>query len=73
MLLAGFESNQIKDLPIYLIHGVLDWMFSVRMARDANLGLSNAGAKVLYREIKDLSHTYPRNENARVMEWLLGE
>ena len=73
MLLAGFESNRIKDLPIYLIHGVLDWMFSVRMARDANLGLSNAGAKVLYREIKDLSHTYPRDENARVMEWLLGE
>ena len=71
MLLAGFESERLKDLPIYLIHGVLDWMFSVRMARDANLGLSKAGATVLYREIKDLSHTYPRDENARVMEWFL--
>ena len=71
-LLAGLESDRIKDLPIYLIHGVLDWMFPVRMARDANLALSNAGAKVLYREIKDLSHTYPRDENSRVMEWLLG-
>ena len=48
-------------------------MFSVRMARDANLGLRNAGANVLYREIKDLSHTYPRDENARVMQWMLGD
>ena len=73
MLLAGFESDRIRDLPVYLIHGVLDWMFSVRMARDANLGLSNAGANVLYREIKDLSHTYPHDENARVMQWMLGD
>jgi len=30
-----------------------------------------AGARVIYREIDDLSHTYPRDENPRIMDWLL--
>lgn len=34
--------------------------------------LRAAGAKVVYREIADLSHTYPREENAAIMDWLLG-
>jgi hypothetical protein len=25
---------------------------------------------VTYREIADLSHTYPREENARILEWV---
>ena len=52
MLLMGFEPERLRGLPIYLVHGVLDWMFSVRMARDAKLALSNAGADVVYRESK---------------------
>ena len=32
--------------------------------------LEGAGADVIYREIEDLSHTYPREENARILEWL---
>ena len=27
------------------------------------------GADVLFREVPDLSHTYPREENARILEW----
>ena len=38
------------------------------MARDA---LSAAGADVIYREIADLSHTYPRDENPRILDWLI--
>ena len=70
-LLAGFEGERIKNLPIYIIHGVLDWMFSINMAREANLAFTNAGANVVYREIKDLSHTYPRDENPHITDWFL--
>ena len=34
--------------------------------------LSAAGAEVTYREIADLSHTYPREMNAEILEWLGG-
>ena len=39
--------------------------------RTANAALTAAGARVVYREIDDLSHTYPRDENPRIMDWLL--
>jgi phospholipase/carboxylesterase len=55
--------------PIYLVHGALDWMFPVSLARMAEETLRDAGAEVTYREIEDLSHTYPREENARILEW----
>jgi phospholipase/carboxylesterase len=60
-----------RDRRIYLIHGALDWMFplqSAHMGRDALVG---AGARVVYREIDDLSHTYPRDENPRILDWFL--
>jgi len=34
--------------------------------------LTAAGARLVYREIEDLSHTYPRDENPRVLGWLEG-
>ena len=30
-----------------------------------------AGGESFYREIEDLSHTYPRDENPRILDWLL--
>ena len=36
------------------------------MARRAQRALSAAGARVTYREIDDLSHTYPREVNAEL-------
>ncbi|MEO0981964.1 MAG: phospholipase [Pseudomonadota bacterium] len=71
MLLTMSSTERLKDLPIYLMHGALDWMFPIDMARQANAALSAAGAAVIYREIEDLSHTYPREENAKIMDWLL--
>jgi phospholipase/carboxylesterase len=56
--------------PVYLVHGALDWMFPVATARLAQRELERWGAQVTYREIADLSHTYPREENARILEWL---
>lgn len=62
--------DRARDKPIYLIHGALDWMFPVAMAREAARVLEDAGAALVYREIDDLSHTYAREENARIIEWL---
>jgi phospholipase/carboxylesterase len=56
--------------PVYLVHGALDWMFPVALARMAGETLRDAGAALVYREIEDLSHAYPREENARILEWL---
>ena len=62
--------DRAQGKPIYLVHGALDWMFPVQMAREAASVLEDAGADLVYREIEDLSHTYPREENARIIEWL---
>jgi phospholipase/carboxylesterase len=71
LLLEGCSAARLQDLPVYLVHGALDWMFPVDVARTARDALSAAGARVTYREIADLSHTYPREENDRLLDWLL--
>ena len=71
MLLEGTTRKRLEGLRVYLMHGVLDWMFPVDIARTANQALGAGGAQVVYREIEDLSHTYPRDENPRIMDWLL--
>ena len=73
MLADVADGERLSGLPIYLMHGALDWMFPVDMARSANEALSAAGAQVEYREIADLSHTYPIEENPRILKWLLGQ
>lgn len=60
------------DRSIYLVHGALDWMFPVELARQAAVDLRDAGANLVYREIEDLSHTYPREENALILDWFFG-
>lgn len=68
-LVGGGIGERAKDLPVYLVHGALDWMFPVGMARAAAETLEGAGAQLTYREIEDLSHTYPREENDRILNW----
>jgi phospholipase/carboxylesterase len=63
--------DRLTDLPVYLVHGALDWMFPVQIARIANAFLTTAGASVHYREIPDLSHTYPVEENDHIVDWML--
>ena len=72
MLLSVSEPERIQGLPIYLIHGAKDWMFPVDMARTSQQMLRAAGANVVYREIADLSHVYPRDENPAILDWFLG-
>ena len=71
-LLADGGIERARGRPIYLVHGALDWMFPVQTARLARDTLVTAGARLVYREIEDLSHTYPRDENPRILDWLMG-
>jgi len=73
-LMAGMaDADRLRGLPIHLVHGRLDWMFPVQVARQTRQLLSAAGANVTYRELDDLSHTYPREMNAPMLAWLNGE
>ncbi|HET6971555.1 MAG TPA: hypothetical protein VFH92_10555 [Phenylobacterium sp.] len=70
-MLAQFaDAERLKGLPIHIAHGALDWMFPVAMAHAARDALAAAGADVTFREIGDLSHTYPRELNAEILAWL---
>jgi phospholipase/carboxylesterase len=71
LLLTMAQPRRMRGLPVYLVHGALDWMFPVSVARSAYGALDAAGTKVVYRELADLSHAYPREENARILEWFL--
>ena len=62
--------DRARGRRIYLVHGALDWLFPVSLARMARDALEQAGADLCYREIADLSHTYPREENAAILRWL---
>ncbi len=66
------DAERLRGLPIFVTHGRLDWMFPVEVARQAGSALSAAGASVTYRELADLSHTYPREINAEILKWLNG-
>lgn len=71
MMMDFLDGPKIEGRKIYLTHGKLDWMFSIDVARVAHTVLTQAGAQVEYREIDDLSHTYPREENAKILDWFL--
>jgi phospholipase/carboxylesterase len=45
----------------------------VDTARAARAALLAAGAHLVYRELPDLSHTYPRDENPAILDWLTAE
>src|SRR5438132_3784592 len=66
------DAQRLQGLPIHIVHGKLDWMFPVQVARQTQQALSAAGADVTYRELDDLSHTYPREMNAATLDWMNG-
>jgi phospholipase/carboxylesterase len=72
VLLALADPLSLRRRRIRITHGRLDWMFPVQVARDAQASLTAAGARVSYREIPDLSHTYPREANTDLLDWLVG-
>ena len=71
MLMGFADADRVRGLPTHIVHGAQDWMFPPEMAQGAERALAMAGARVVYREIADLSHTYPRDENGRILDWFL--
>lgn len=61
--------QRAAGVPVYLVHGALDFLFPVMLAHMTRDSLSAAGAALLYRELPDLSHTHPRSENVHVLDW----
>ena len=70
MLASMADAERLRGLPIFMVHGAFDWMFPVDVARQAQRVLTQIGARVTYREIDDLSHTFPREMNAQMLAWL---
>jgi phospholipase/carboxylesterase len=66
------DAERLRGLPVHIVHGRLDWMFPVQVARQTQQLLSAAGADVTYREIDDLSHCYPREINPAILNWMNG-
>lgn len=66
---SGGITAPVKDLKIYQVHGVKDWMFPVEHARIVASELKKSGADSIYKEIADLSHNYPRDENEHILRW----
>jgi phospholipase/carboxylesterase len=72
LMMTSASADRVRGLPIHIVHGARDWMFPPEVAQDAERTLVQAGAAVVYREIADLSHTYPRDENGPILDWFLG-
>ncbi len=69
----GVVNAPVQDTRIYMVHGAQDWMFAVDRARAAADALREAGADITYRELDDLSHNYPRDENPAMLRWFCPE
>lgn len=69
--MANGNLQRAKNKPVYLVHGAKDWMFPLETAHMAKSQLETAGAKLVYKEIEDLGHTYAREENEAILQWFL--
>jgi len=68
-VLPPADLARAKDMRIYWVHGEQDWMFPLGRTVAACRELSWAGSDVRLRIVPDLSHTYPREENASILAW----
>ena len=66
---ANGNVDRARGTPIYLVHGAQDFLFPVQLAHITRDTLTAAGAHLTYRELPELSHTYPRSENAAILDW----
>ena len=67
--LGNGNLGRARGRRIHLSHGALDWLFPIALARLARDELERACADLVYHEIEDLSHTYPRDENDAMLTW----
>src|SRR5467141_798164 len=60
------DARRLRGLPIHIVHGRLDWMFPVQVARRARDALTAAGADVTYRARRPQPRLSPRDERADI-------
>lgn len=62
-----------KELPIFVIHGVHDFIFPVTFTRQTNDLLKQLGYDLKYEELPDWGHAFPYSINERlVLPWFEG-
>ena len=64
------DAERLRGLPIFSCTAGSTGCFRCRSRARRDEALSAAGADVTYRELDDLSHTYPREINAEMLQWL---
>lgn len=69
-LVALFDLEQSKSLPIFMVHGEKDFIFPVAMARRTHAFLTQAECNVIYKELPDWGHAYTYSINETlVLPW----
>jgi len=68
--IALFDLEKSKTLPVFMVHGVKDFIFPVAMAQRTHALLQQSGFDVIYKELPDWGHayTYSINENL-ILPW----
>lgn len=69
---ANGNLGRATGRPIRWVHGALDWMFPATLAREGVRILEGAGADVVYDEVPDLAHAYPRERGGSILAWATG-
>ena len=59
-----------KELPIFVIHGVQDFIFPVTFTRSTNALMKHLGYNLKYEELPEWGHALPYSINERlVLPW----
>lgn len=58
-LMPWFDFERAHHLPVYILHGALDWMAPVAFARQARDILERHGYRLVYHEVPDWGHAMP--------------
>lgn len=67
--LPPFDPGRAKSKRILWVHGTQDWIFPAQRTVQSCRYLQQAGADIKLQMMKDLSHAYPREANAAILDW----
>lgn len=69
-LVALFNLEQSKTLPVFMVHGAQDFIFPVAMARRTHTLLTESGFNVIYKELPEWGHAYTYSINETlILPW----
>ena len=67
--LPPVDLHCVKGKHILWVHGAQDWIFPAKRTVQSCRYLRQAGADIKLEMIEDLSHAYPREANAAILDW----